>query len=344
MATVRHQRVRRGRSAAVLAGLTAVTLLMTACGTGESPAGTQAAGGTLTVVTSTSVWGSVARAVGGDSVDVESIIDNAEADPHSYEGTPRDAAAISDADLVVFNGGGFDSFVRQILSATGDGNKPVVEAFRVASEHEQRHGESASESDHHRSGHERGQADPVPGHEHHSSANEHVWYDLDAVGKVADRIAGELARLRPEKARTFHDAAAGFNAEIRGLDKRVARIAANHQGEKVITTAPVADLLIERAKLDDITPPSFVQAAESGSDPSAAAVARIQNLVDSRQAAVVIHNPQTASPLTERISHRAQQNGTPVVTMTGTLPVDRTYSEWMSARIAALETALGTNS
>ncbi|MDR7301645.1 metal ABC transporter solute-binding protein, Zn/Mn family [Haloactinomyces albus] len=343
MNTVRNRRVRRSRGAAVLAGLTAVALVMTACGTGEAPEMSRGAEEELTVVTSTSMWGSVARAVGGNSVEVESIIDNAEADPHSYEGTPRDAAAISDAELVVFNGGGFDSFVQQILSATGDGSKPVVEAFRIADENEQHHGGAATENEHH-SGHEHGSIGHVPGHGHHSSANEHVWYDLGTVGEVADRIADELARIRPEKAHTFHAAAAEFNAEVHRLDERLAHIAANHRGEKVITTAPVADLLVERAELDDITPPSFVQAAESGSDPSAVSVAEIQDLVDSRRAAVLIHNPQTASPLTERLRHRAQRNGIPVVPMTGTLPVHSTYTEWMRSQISDLQNALVKNS
>lgn len=54
------------------------------------------------------VWGSVARAVTGGHVPVKSILTGAHADPHSYQASPADAAAIVDAELVIYNGGGYD--------------------------------------------------------------------------------------------------------------------------------------------------------------------------------------------------------------------------------------------
>ena len=58
----------------------------------------------LTVVTSTNVYGSIAQAVGGDRVSVESLITDPAADPHSYESTPADAATVAGALVVVLNG------------------------------------------------------------------------------------------------------------------------------------------------------------------------------------------------------------------------------------------------
>src|SRR3954468_1611246 len=67
--------------------------------------------GGIDVVASTNVWGSVVRAVGGDAVDVTSVIDDPAADPHAFEERPQDAAAVADARLVVSNGGGYDDFI-----------------------------------------------------------------------------------------------------------------------------------------------------------------------------------------------------------------------------------------
>ena len=61
--------------------------------------------GQATVVASTDVWGSVASAVAGEHAAVKSIVISAVADPHSFEASPADAAAIADASLVVYNGG-----------------------------------------------------------------------------------------------------------------------------------------------------------------------------------------------------------------------------------------------
>ena len=301
----------RGRrvGAVALAGLAALS--MAACGSG--PGGGDPSNRKLTVVTSTSVWASVAQEIGGDAVQVDAIITDPSADPHSYESTPGDAAKVASADLVVFNGGGYDEFMEKNLSSAGS-DRPTVKA--VDGEHEK----------------------AEPGHDH--SVNEHVWYDLHAVHEVADKIADELSRLQPQNAGKFHQAAEKFGADLGGLQAHVDQIAAANQGKKVIVTEPVAHYLVEAAKLTDITPQSFVNAVEAENDPPAAAVAEIQTVVDSRQASAVIFNPQTETPVTQQVKTKAQQNQTPVVEMRETLPQGRTYLQWMNEQINALDAAL----
>jgi zinc/manganese transport system substrate-binding protein len=118
--------------------------------------------GTTAVVASTNVWGSVVSAVTGEHATVKSIIDNAADDPHSYEVTPADAATIADASLVVYNGGGYDHWVDDVLST----HKEVqsVNAFSLL-------------------------PSSVP-----QPANEHVFYDLGVAKAVANQIADKLAQ------------------------------------------------------------------------------------------------------------------------------------------------------
>ncbi|MCL2668250.1 MAG: zinc ABC transporter substrate-binding protein, partial [Micrococcales bacterium] len=71
--------------------------------------------GKISVVTSTNVWGDVVAQVGGDLVDVTSIVSDPSADPHSYEGSARVQLALSKADLVVVNGGGYDDYATTML-------------------------------------------------------------------------------------------------------------------------------------------------------------------------------------------------------------------------------------
>ncbi|SDY25279.1 zinc/manganese transport system substrate-binding protein [Saccharopolyspora shandongensis] len=316
----------RSRSAATaLAGLAVTAIALTACGTGEQAAG---GGDKIKVVASTSAWASVVQAIGGDDVDVEAIISDPNADPHSYESTPKDAAKVTDADLVVFNGGGYDGFMEKILGSSGQG-KPVVEA--VKDEHE---GEPAGEhGGHEEHGHE--------GHDH--SANEHVWYDLHVVQQVAADVSAELSKLQPAKAEQFGKAAGHFAEDIGKLQGRVGELGDQNRGKQVIVTEPVAHYLVEAASLQDITPPEFVKAVEAESDPSAAAVAAIQNAVNSKQAAAVIYNPQTESPVTRNVRSAAEQNQIPVVEMTETLPQGKTYVQWMDDQITALQAALTQN-
>ncbi len=60
----------------------------------------------------------------GPALTVKSILSGADIDPHSYEVSPADAAAIADAPLVVYNGGGYDSWVDDVLARHPDA-RPV---------------------------------------------------------------------------------------------------------------------------------------------------------------------------------------------------------------------------
>ncbi|MBK0865647.1 MULTISPECIES: metal ABC transporter solute-binding protein, Zn/Mn family [unclassified Saccharopolyspora] len=327
---------RARRTSAAVAGLAATALTVSGCG----GAGGGSADDGLNVVATTNVWASVARAVGGPGVQVDSIIDDPAADPHSYESSPRDAAKVSDADLVLVNGGGYDEFAEQILAGSGQ-DKPTVQAVEGENEHSHDHGEPAQgeneHAGHEHGGHEHGEHEHG-GHDH--STNEHVWYDLHVVRETADKVAEQLGKQQPQQAQEFRDNAARFGAQIEDLGSRVDQLAAADRGKKVIVTEPVAHYLVERAGLTDITPQSFVRSAEEGNDPPAAAVAEIQNAVNSKQAAAVIYNPQTESPVTKSVREAAQRGGTPVVEMTETLPQDQDYLRWMDGQINDLRQAL----
>ncbi|MFD0485735.1 metal ABC transporter solute-binding protein, Zn/Mn family [Saccharopolyspora spinosporotrichia] len=368
------------RTCTALVGVTAAALAMTGCGAGQQ--GSSAADGKVKVVASTSVWASVAQAVGGDHVEVEPLISDPNADPHSHESTPQDAAKVTDADLVILNGGGYDEFVEQILAGQP---KPTVEAVSVP---EAPHGEPGE-----------GEQPPAPGEPAPCRrARPRRARRAARSGRRArprGTRTGRRARARPRPARTgtrrrprprgarrgprarprplgqrarlvrpaprargrrphrpgawqapaanaqaFTGSAARFAQDVHGLEGRVEQIAAAHQGKKVIVTEPVAHYLIEDAKLTDITPPAFVNAIAAESDPSAAAVAEVQNAVRSGQAGALVYNPQTESPVTESVRKAAEENRIPVVEMTEVLPEGQTYVQWMDAQISALDAAL----
>lgn len=305
-----------GRVSVVTVGM-ALLATLTACGSDEP-----ASDGRLTIVASTDVWGSVAAAVGGPDVTVSSIVSGAGADPHSYQVSARDAATLRDADLVVSNGGGYDEFVDQSLEG-GAGPARIV-AYEV-------HGNA----DHTTSG------TPAAPTEH-SHDNEHVWYDLHTVGEVADRIAFTLGELRPESKATFTANAAAFRTELEELETAVGTLATAHAGAQVAATEPVAGLLLAEAGLVDVTPAEFVEAVEEENDPPAAAVADLRQAVADQRVSVLVHNPQTETPVVTDLVAQARSAGVPVVDLTETLPDGQDYLTWMGNQIAALSQALAS--
>lgn len=326
---------RKTRSTMVLAVLITAAISAAACGATD-PA-EESSDGKITVVASTNVWGSIAQSIGGPEVEVKSIIADGSADPHSYESTPQDAAAISEADLVVYNGGGYDSFVDRILGATGS-QKPTVQAMRVSAQH------TAHEDEGH-AGH--GQADhdqqPPPhgedGHTHRGG-NEHIWYDLHATHKVASTVARKLSEIKPAAKPTFDANAKRMTDDIEALEHKVNELGHSNHGTKVLATEPIAARLILQARFTDITPPEYVSAIESENDPPAAAVAKIKELVARKEPAVMIYNPQTESRATKQILTDVQQRGIPVVRLTETIPDQQGYVQWMTEQLNALRQAL----
>ncbi|MCW2520818.1 MAG: transporter substrate-binding protein, partial [Mycobacterium sp.] len=152
------------RSALTL-GVTLIAFSTAACGSASSPNKS----GPPTVVATTDVWGSIASAVAGDHSTVHSFLTSAAADKHYYEATPTDAAAITDATLVVYNGGHYDQWADDILLAHQ--GVTTVNAYSLTP----------------------AQGDGQP-------ANEHVFYDLATAKAVAARIADHLATDDPANA------------------------------------------------------------------------------------------------------------------------------------------------
>ncbi len=104
----------------------AVLLALAGCGAGDA-----VDDGKVHVVASTDVYGSLVALVGGDAVEVTSLIDSASQDPHSFEASARDRLAIAGADLVIVNGGGYDPFMDALLDASASERPPRARRLRA---------------------------------------------------------------------------------------------------------------------------------------------------------------------------------------------------------------------
>ncbi|MFJ7211756.1 metal ABC transporter solute-binding protein, Zn/Mn family [Amycolatopsis sp. NPDC098790] len=296
------------RTRSVLAAASALSVFALAACSGESSDGGGQSGGSdkIKVVASTDVWGSVVSAVGGDKVEVKAIIHDPSADPHSYETTADDALAAKDAKLLLSNGGGYDEFFDKLTAQAGDAKKLV--AYDIAATGDE---------------------------------NEHVWYDLPGVDKVADQVAAQLGELQPASKQAFTDNATAFKAKVDALEKRLGELGTTHPGTKVVVTEPVAHYLLQSAKLTDATPKAFSDAVENDTDVPAAAVNEYKQLIATKQVKALINNAQTVTPLTQDVVGQAKAAGIGVVDVTETLPQGVTdYIGWMTGEVDALAGAL----
>lgn len=297
-----------------LAGATTALAVLAVAACGSGPAAS-ADDGTLTVVASTDVYGSIAEAVGGDTVTVESLISDPAADPHSYESTPADAATVAGGDVVVHNGGGYDEFMPQLLESAG-GEPSVIDVAELSG--------------------------LVPAEEA-GEFNEHFWYSLSTVQALATRLAEELGAADSANAAAYTANAEAFRASVAGLVQRAEAVGVAVPGARVAVTEPVPGYLIETAGLTDATPPAFSEAVEEDTDPPAAVVAETLALFTPGAAdpiRVLVLNGQSQTPTTDQVRQAAEAAGVPVVEVTETLPAGTDYLDWMTAQVEALASAL----
>ncbi|MER1997937.1 MAG: metal ABC transporter substrate-binding protein, partial [Arthrobacter sp.] len=203
--------------------LTAAALALSACSADSGNDSADDGGGdTIRVVASTNVYGNILESVGGEFVSVESIINRPSQDPHSYEATARDKLAVSNAAVVVLNGGGYDSFMETLVQEESVAPENVLNAVEISGLEDGAHDEAHDGEGHDHADQQDADGDHA-GHSH-GSFNEHVWYDPAAMGLLAEAAAERLAELDPENEQAFRDNAATFNSGIQELEDRLAEL------------------------------------------------------------------------------------------------------------------------
>ncbi len=264
---------------------------------------------TLTVVASTNVWGDIATRVAGPTAQVRSILADPNADPHSYEGTPADAAAIGSADLVVYNGGGYDEFVTNALDASPGAREKSIEAYALRPDQ--------------------------------AEENEHVWFDPGTVTAFARQVADRLGRVDPSQAPALTQRADQFAAQVGQIGQQLTAIGQARPGLRALSSEPVPFYLERAAGIADATPAEFAEAIEAETDPPAGAVAETNALLTNRGVDVLFFNPQTESPVTQNLRALADQATIPVVEIGETLPPGRDYVGWLGGLRSGIATAVG---
>jgi zinc/manganese transport system substrate-binding protein len=202
----------RGRRRSQVVALVATALTAAGVLTGCSPAGDHAG----TVVVTTNILGDVVQNIAGDEVEV-TVLMGANADPHSFGISAKQAAALQDADLVVYNGLGLEEGVlRTVDAAATDGVATLavgeeVDPLTFESDHA---GEGAAADEHAETIDERndsaGQLDP------------HFWTDPARMRTAVDVITARLIEDVPGiNAAAVEANADAYRDELAALESRI---------------------------------------------------------------------------------------------------------------------------
>ena len=280
-------------------------LLVAGCG-----ASTTASNGRLRVVAAENFWGSIAAQLGGNRVQVTSLIHNPATDPHDYEPTPADARALAGAQLALVNGVGYDPWAPKLIDANPVSGRDVITVGDLV-------GAKAG-------------------------GNPHLWYSPQNVQRTIDAITAAYRKLDPAHAGYYDRRRVTFSAQtLAGYQSLIASIRNRYAGVPVGASESIFEPLAQSLGLKLLTPASLLNAVSEGTDPTAAAKSEADRQVSTRQIKVWVYNSQNATPDVQRLTSQARAKGIPVTTITETLsPASATFQEWQSRQLRALERAL----
>ena len=243
------------------------------------PAGSQeSAPAKLKVLATFSILGDFVRNVGGDRVEVATLV-GPNSDAHVYAPAPADAKKVADAALVITNGLGFEGWMGRLIKASGS-NAPVLIATKGIKERR------ATDS------HGHGGADP------------HAWQSVANAKVYVANIRDALIAADPAGKTAYEANAAAYLAKVDALDNevRAAVAAIPADRRKVISTHDAFGYFQQTYGIEFIAP----QGVSTESEPSARDVARIITQVKKQKIPAVFLENIADTRLMERI---AQETG-----------------------------------
>lgn len=289
-------------------------VLIAACGSsGSGSASDEPRGDCPTppvpVVVSVDQWGDIVDQLAGDCGDVTTIFRSSAADPHDYEPTPADSAALTDARLVVVNGLGYDPWATQALATLGE-RPTVVDGGRVV---------GLTDGD-----------------------NPHIWYGPAYVTAVADAVTARLERLAPRAKDYFERRRAAWQISMRPYFDEIARIKAVAAGRTYGATEGIFSYMAEAVGLENGTPAGYRHATDNQSDPAPGDIHALEQAIAHGDLAVFVFNTQTRGAIPEQIRDGAKDAHVPIVNVTESVPPQfDTFLAWQVSQLHDLAKALG---
>ncbi|MGX9574962.1 zinc ABC transporter substrate-binding protein AztC [Mesorhizobium sp. f-mel] len=182
-----------------------------------------AAAENLKVVASFSIIADFAKNVGGDRVDIITLV-GPNGDAHVYEPKPADAATVGSADVVLVNGLQFEGFLQRLVEASAT-KAPVVELTKgsevlrntlegghhdqdKAAKGEEGHAAEAEE------GHEEG-------HHHHGESDPHAWQSVHNAELYVKNIADAFCAADAAGCDTYRANAQSYGRQLEGLEAEI---------------------------------------------------------------------------------------------------------------------------
>ena len=268
----------------------------------------------IDVVAAENFWGSLVSQIGGVHIHVTSIITDPNTDPHEYEANDSDAIAIANAQYIILNNVGYDTWANSLIAADGDTNQTILNV-----------GDSLGVN--------------VSGGI--VTGNPHLWYNPTYVNETVAWMYHNLSTIAPQWKSYFTAQYDNLTASLAQLYSEVGVIRHQFAGTNVSSTESIFVYLANATDLNLVSPPAFMEAVAEGVDPPDSSVITFEDQLESGNVSVLVYNAQTVTPITTEMKMIAQDYNVTVMSVTETIvPPNISFQQWMSGELDLLYVSL----
>ncbi|VTU60937.1 metal ABC transporter substrate-binding protein [Lactobacillus heilongjiangensis] [Leuconostoc pseudomesenteroides] len=248
----------------------------------------------ITIVASTDFYAELAQTVVGSHGKATAIIKNQNISPEDYEPTTAVAKEVSQADIVLANGLGYDTWLNKLAKASDQ-----AKLIRV--------GETVLKQK--------------------TGSNPHLWNNPETMIKTAHYLAKQLGQQDPTHKADFQKNANKYIASLKPIQSLITQISKKSNGHAVAQTEPVFEYML-KAMGYHVMDSDLSEAIEAGNDPSPTTLATLKSAIENHKITFIVNNKQTSSTTVSNIINLAKTHHIPVVNVTETIPNGENYVSW----------------
>lgn len=266
---------------------------------GQHPSSKNSTHRQITIVASTDFYAELAQTVVGSHGKATAIIKNQNISPEDYEPTTAVAKQVSQADIALANGLGYDTWLNKLAKASDQAT-----LIRL--------GETVLKQK--------------------TGSNPHLWNNPETMIKTAQYLAKQLGKEDPTHKDDFQKNAKKYIASLKPIQSLITQISQDSNGQSVAQTEPVFEYML-KALGYHVMDSDFSEAIEAGNDPSPTTLASLRLAIKNHQIAFIVNNKQTSSTTVSNIISLAKTHDIPVVNVTETLPNGENYVSWQLSEL-----------
>lgn len=267
----------------------------------------------IKVVTTLTFLEDFVRNVGGERVEVRSLLSGLESE-HTYTPRPSDVIAVKEARVLVTVGLGLEVWVSSLIKNASNNHLTLVttsDGIPLI------RGEEIEDHDH-------------DGH----LGNPHIWLDPERAKVMIRHITDSLAKIDPDGREIYLSNQAKYFDQIDAMRRKIDALLKPAANRKIITHHPAWPYFAQRFRLQII---DNIQ-IQAGTEPSAKHIAGLIDKVRREKVRVIISEPQLSPKAPKAI---ADETGARIVILTpipGGLPGTETYigmMEYIGTQLSA---------